>query len=216
MNTEPTPHRSSEPDTDNSPNTAKASAHPLLRWVLNLVDVLLIISVLMVPISWLLTQVLFHIGPIEISITWGLRPLIAPIVIGIVRTILKRRLVRLGDNKKNWLWDRGFLRKLTLSIITSWIAVVAVEQVLEKLGFEANVSPIVIKGENDEVCGKYGILGDPVFTWKFSPGGEFKGWKINAVGFRDREVAETKAPGAIRVICYGDSCTADGGPPYSG
>jgi len=217
MSTKPTTH----PPSDQGRATAATGSrewrpHPLLRGALNLADTLLLVSLFVIPISWLLTRISFHIGPIPVSISWGAKPLVALTASAIIRALLKRRAVRLGDERKSWFWDRRIWRQLTLAIVSTWIALVAVEQILEKLGFEANVSPIVIKGENDEIYGKYGILGDPVFTWKFSPGGEFKGWKINALGFRDREITQTKPPGTVRVICYGDSCTADGGPPYSG
>ena len=204
------------PDAADSSGAEAKRVHPLLRTTLNLVDTLLILSILIAPASWLLTQIAFSIGPIPVSISWGPKPLLAPIILAIARVLLKRKAVKLGDTRKTWFWDMRIWRQVTLAVAATWIALVAVEQILEKMGFEANVSPIVIKGENNEIYGRYGILGDPVFTWKFSPGGEFKGWKINTLGFRDREVTETKAPGTIRVICYGDSCTADGGPPYSG
>jgi len=35
------------------------------------------------------------------------------------------------------------------------------------------------------------------------------------MGFLGREVESNKAPGTVRVICMGDSCTATGNPPYS-
>ncbi len=196
--------------------TASRLVRGLLRTALNVMDPLLAVALLAAPAAWLFTRIAFRIGPVDVSVTWGLRPLVVPIALAALRWGFRAGARRLGVSDATWLWDRILCKRLALSIVSAFVALLVVEQILEAVGFEANVSPIVIKGENNEVFGKYGMLADPVFTWKFSPGGEFKGWKINALGFRDREVTVAKAPGTVRVICYGDSCTADGGPPYSG
>jgi lysophospholipase L1-like esterase len=39
---------------------------------------------------------------------------------------------------------------------------------------------------------------------------------INSLGFREREVDPKKPEGAARIICMGDSCTAQGKPGYAG
>jgi lysophospholipase L1-like esterase len=216
MVTESSEQQSTQPASANPPSAPPCAAALVLQGGINLTDSLLLAALLAAPWAWLLGRLAFDLGPLPISISWGLKPILAPVALAALRALLKHAAARCGLQRRSWLWDRLIWRKLALAWVTIWVGLLAVEQILEKLGFEANVSPIVIKGENDEVFGKYGILGDPVFTWKFSPGGEFKGWKINALGFRDREVTEAKAPGTVRVICFGDSCSADGGPPYSG
>jgi lysophospholipase L1-like esterase len=40
--------------------------------------------------------------------------------------------------------------------------------------------------------------------------------RINSMGYREREIDPVKAPGMKRVICFGDSITAQGRPNYSG
>jgi lysophospholipase L1-like esterase len=57
-------------------------------------------------------------------------------------------------------------------------------------------------------------VADADLLWRFKPGSSIHGQAVNAIGFPEREVAPEKRPGAIRVICLGDSCTADAVPPY--
>jgi len=107
------------------------------------------------------------------------------------------------------------VKKLVLAMTTPFLFLLVLEQVLEVIGFETHFPGIVFKGEKKEVTGMHGMIRDDALLWKFSPGGVSRETRINSLGFRDREVAWEKPPGMVRVICMGDSITADGPPSYA-
>src|ERR1035437_683081 len=92
------------------------------------------------------------------------------------------------------------------------------ETVLTRIGFKTDLPPIIFLEKNKAgktVVNTSGDIPDPVLIWKFNPGVMFANRRINRMGFREREVDAGKKPGAIRVICLGDSITAQGHPGYS-
>lgn len=93
----------------------------------------------------------------------------------------------------------------------------AAEAGLRALRFSAPVQPITIVGRDGRAHpdDDRGMIPDPELQVRFNPGAEWRGRRVNQIGFLGREVDPKKAPGAIRVICMGDSCTASGIPPYS-
>lgn len=91
------------------------------------------------------------------------------------------------------------------------------EGALTLIGFKTYVPPILFDGgETNEDEGSSGAIADPDLLWAFRPGVNFHGVPINSMGFREREVDPQKKPGTMRVICMGDSCTAQGMPGYAG
>jgi len=78
---------------------------------------------------------------------------------------------------------------------------------------------MVIKGKGEFDVGdgssRY-MIPDRELKWELNPWGVLNGRAVNRMGFFDREVGPVKRPGAMRVICMGDSCTGQGIPPYSG
>ncbi len=184
------------------------------RLLLGGLDLCLLVSLIVLPLAWLLNPFALHLGPLRLTVHWGWKVLAAPVLLGAVRGFLSSRFSR--SHSCAGLWEAPLFKKLCLSIVSVFVVFFAFEQILKVAGFEAHLPPIVIKGEQNQEIGRDGIVADKELRWVFSPGGEFKGWKINSLGFREREVDPVKKPGAIRVICMGCSCTADGGPPYSG
>jgi lysophospholipase L1-like esterase len=60
------------------------------------------------------------------------------------------------------------------------------------------------------------VIADPELLWRFNPGVQCGfGVRINEHGYRTRPFTLTKEPGTMRVMVMGDSCTAQGEPPYS-
>jgi len=84
--------------------------------------------------------------------------------------------------------------------------------------FDAALPPIIFEGSNinegNLAIGK-NTVPDAELIYRFPPGINFEGRRINSLGFRDREVDPRKQPGTIRVVCMGDSVTAQGRPGYS-
>lgn len=177
-----------------------------------LLDAAFLLTVIFVPFMWLASS----ISPGDLfTISWKKIFVLIPFAAFAIRAWLISRLKRDGGELRT-TWDSDLTKKLVLALSVVFFSLVICEQILKALDFEAKTPPIIIKGKDNQAIGQYGILRDPVLAWKFSPNGEFKGWKINRYGFKDREVLKQKPPNTIRVISFGDSCTADGGPPYSG
>lgn len=90
------------------------------------------------------------------------------------------------------------------------------ELALRALRFSAPVQSIVITGrdgrhEDDSRA----LIPDRELQYRLNPGAMWRDRKVNSLGFLGREVESNKAPGSVRVICMGDSCTAQGNPPYA-
>lgn len=185
----------------------------LFRQLLShLLDGVFLSSVLFVPFMWFLS--IWYLTD-SITLTWKKVYILLPFFVFGLRTWLISSFRKKGI-KIYSVWDEDLTKKMVLALSVIFFALVACEQMLKVLDFEAKTPPIIIKGEDNQAVGQYGMIRDPVLVWKFSPNGEFKAWKINRFGFKDRPILKEKPPGTVRVINFGDSCTADGGPPYSG
>lgn len=114
---------------------------------------------------------------------------------------------------RTWRW-------LTKRVALAGLAVVGVlvgaELALRLARFSAPVQPITIAGrKGPSKRDTRGIIPDAELQFRFNPGAEWRGRRVNQLGFLGREVASNKPPGSVRVICMGDSCTAQGNPPYA-
>jgi lysophospholipase L1-like esterase len=185
------------------------------RLLLYLADAVFLLSLVAVPVLWLLSPVRHLFNRISGLPAWHFTMFLLPWAILVIRLLLSGWL-RKRDNSLTGLWETALFKKVAMALAMTFLFLFTVEQVLEAVGFEATFPAIIFTDENQEVYGKYGFVKDRQLMWKFSPGGEFKGWRINSLGFREREVDRVKKPGVLRVICMGDSCSADGGPPYAG
>ncbi len=90
------------------------------------------------------------------------------------------------------------------------------EGALALAGFDREIPPVTIEGESGPDESPVHFARDAELGWVFQREGEFRGRPVNRLGFLDREVDVRKEPGIRRVICMGDSCAAQGSPPYSG
>ena len=185
------------------------------RVTLWLLDLLFLLSLVGVPAVWLLDPLRLHAGPLSLAIHWRKALVLIPPALLLLRWTVRALALQRSEDVAGPL-ESAAVRKPVLALVAIIATLMGIEQVLQLADFEAAVAPMVVRGGHDEVHGQYGMVWDKELMWKFSPGGEFKGWKINSLGFREREISAAKAPGAARVICMGDSCSADGGPPYAG
>lgn len=111
---------------------------------------------------------------------------------------------------------RTLLQKITLALFLPFLLLLGVETVLDMSGFARDFPPIVFETNEEEVALDPGrVLADPIVLFKFKPGSTYNAERINSLGYRDREVDPIKAPNTLRVICFGDSITAQGRPGYS-
>lgn len=190
-------------------------SRPIQGCLLYCADVAFLLALVVVPALWLLSPVRHQFDRISGLPAWHFTMILGPVAILAARLAFAARLRTKGYSAA-CLWETALFKKTAMAVAAAFLFLFTVEQILELVGFEATFPAIIFADENREVYGKYGFVKDRQLMWKFSPGGEFKGWRINSLGFREREVDHVKRPGATRVICMGDSCSADGGPPYAG
>ncbi|MBU1909259.1 MAG: SGNH/GDSL hydrolase family protein, partial [Verrucomicrobia bacterium] len=110
-----------------------------------------------------------------------------------------------------------WLQRLLLAGLAAGMVLAGGEIALRGVRFSAPVQPITIVGRDGKAKpdDDRGMIPDSELQFRFNPGAEWRGRRINALGFLGREAESNKAPGAVRVICMGDSCTAQGNPPYA-
>lgn len=112
--------------------------------------------------------------------------------------------------------DRPGAQRLCLVAATLCVGLGGIEKLLDKLCFSAELAPVVFELANEAgVTERRKGFDDPDLIWSFRKGEKYHGRMINALGYREREIETVKAPGVRRVICMGDSVTAQGEPGYS-
>ena len=114
----------------------------------------------------------------------------------------------------------GVLAKVLFALAMTVGFFAGLEGLLALLGVEkAPAVPIVIRGEESQDTkfkeGDDKVIVDPELLWRFAPHAMWGGVRINEHGYRTRAFALDKVPGTRRVVALGDSCTAQGEPPYS-
>ncbi len=109
------------------------------------------------------------------------------------------------------------LQQALLAWFVPFLFLFAVENALILAKKSYSVAPILF--ESPEITAdKSGerVLTHPVLLFTFNPGTVYNAETINRMGYREREIDPVKKPGVKRVICLGDSITAQGRPNYSG
>ena len=178
-------------------------------------DAALLVIFLCIPVVWIQGHIDFACGEGRVGVHWGLRPLLGLLTILAFRILLGSICSRrCGDG--SGLWKRTPFPQLIMSLFSIYAFFGAFEVILALKGYTANLPPVVFQGK-DNAGGMIieDTLPDPELLWKFKPGGFFHGRRINSLGFREREVNPAKASETRRVICMGDSVTAQGKPGYS-
>lgn len=180
-----------------------------------LLDTLLVAALIALPLAWMFDPLRLAWGSLDVSVGWGWKPVVLPLALLVLRAVLAER----------GLLARGFLsraaaKKALAAWLMPWFFFMAIEGVLALMRVQPqSTAPIVIRGEEDiDTKAKEGdtkVILDPELLWRFAPGAGWDGIRINSLGFRDREFPAVKPAGTRRVIVMGDSCTAQGQPPYS-
>jgi len=196
----------------------KRVMNALINTVLVLLDVVFLVGLLAVQLTWLGAPFRCHIGPSTLTISWDPRLLIALIIPLIARALIRNRAAITGLPATG-LWKNTIFKRAILTLLSICLFIGLLETTLALIGFKANLPPIIFIGRNQEgktvVDNSTDSIPDPTLLWKFNPGAIFANRRINRLGFREREVDPEKKPGTIRVICIGDSLTAQGRPGYS-
>ncbi len=185
-----------------------------MKRLAGLLDYALLLALVALPMAWLFDPFRIESGPISLSIRWGWKPILVPLLLFAARAWNRSRGIPGG------FLSRPLMKKCAASWLATWGFFIALEGALALAGVEPEAaSPIVIRGqENIDSLPRPGdekVIEDPELLWRFAPGIDWDGITINSLGFRDQEFAAGKLPGTRRVIAMGDSCTAQGKPPYS-
>lgn len=185
-----------------------------MLWV---IDILFAVALMLAPVVWIMDPL--RIAPLPFTIHWGWKPLLAPVVLLLFGAAARRWSRRKGTGARG-LWERGLFRKAVLAAGATFLFFLGLETALRAVGFEARLPPIAIRtGPRQEETRTRAVVSDRELLWRFNPGATIEGYEINNInnlGFADRDVDPQKQPGTRRVICMGDSVSAQGLPPYSG
>ncbi len=183
--------------------------------LLSVWDVLLLAMLLLLPAIWLGAPLTWQAGSAHLRLPWHIWYFAAPAVL-----LVARYAVRAWATGRHIacaaLWEKNWFRKIAFSVLVTFLLFDLMEVALTRIGFEVKFPEVVFEGK--DVAGKIHISDvkdDPQLLWRFEPGSRFNGRRINRLGFREREVDPEKQPGTRRVICMGDSVTAQGRPCYS-
>lgn len=178
-----------------------------------ILDGLLIIALLIMPLSWFFDPFRIQAGPLSLSVSWGARPLLAPVILLVIRMIRKH----FASNGRG-LADLLIFKQGCMALLVPFFMIAILNQIAAWSGIEAAPdSPIVITGQEhiDTVVEDNRVVRDPELLFAFNPNITWDGFPINEHGFRTRDFEPTKPANTIRVMALGDSCTAQGRPPYS-
>ena len=187
-----------------------------LKLGLRLTDILLTISVVILPACWLFERLLVKLGPAKLTISWGHKPIVMLLTLIAIRIALSVWMKKRGASARG-LVGHPAVGPLLVGITLLFIIFYSWEKKLERAGFEHATPALVIAGEDDKLeLRSPWEYADPELLWAWRPGAEFNGRMVNSIGFLDREVDPEKTAGTQRVICMGCSCTGQGIPPYSG
>jgi lysophospholipase L1-like esterase len=176
--------------------------------LLAVLDIAIFVAVLAIPLAWFFDPLQGSWG----RVSWGAKPVLIPFGLLIVRQLIRRATGRRG------LAEAGLYRKLCFAILSTFVSLWLVEAVLTKGGVkQSTAAPIVITGEEaiDTKQRSDNVISDPELLWRFAPDRDWDGYRVNRHGYRTRDFELVKPAGQRRVIALGDSCTAQGRPPYS-
>lgn len=182
--------------------------------LLCLLDIALAVALVVMVLAWFYNPL--TIGN-RFSAHWK-HALVFVLVLWAGRTGL-RRFLRRKNPAARGLAETAIFRTACLAVLPTFCLFVALELALKLYGLEpaANPAPIIVVGQDTEqaIPESDGVVRDPELLFAFKPGVEWDKFPINSHGFRTHEFAVPKPEGVVRVVSLGDSCTAQGHPPYS-
>jgi len=184
--------------------------------LLSALDIAWILGAVFLFLVWLCDPVEFRWGPAHFTSHWGLKPVLIVMLLPLIRAGLRRFASRHLHVQSRGLWAFGWFRRALFSLAAVIVFFAAIEAILVAVDFKYEMPAIVFTGKDDFDGIKISeTIPDTELLYRFKPGDVFAGRRINAMGFREREVNPVKKEGSIRVICMGDSVTAQGLPGYS-
>jgi len=182
------------------------------KW-LRLIDLAIVLTLFIALLAWFFDPIRFLVEPIRVRVSWGFKPVLVPVLLVALRVWFARtNLEVLSAHSRTRI-----MPKIALALCMTLIPLVVMEGALTLLGVPAGEPVFVMHGQGGkELRADGSMVSDADLLWRFEPGKVFNGRTVNSMGFLDRDVSVDKPPGTKRVICMGDSCSAQGTPPYSG
>lgn len=176
-------------------------------------DSLILVTLILTLAGWLFDPFRFTLWRAPISISAGIRPFVVLMILVAGRVWISRRRDPDRDVKKG----AGLIAKLSLSLFMVTLALVGIEAVLGWRGVPHGEPVFVVQGRDGQSVNASGsMVSDSHLLWRFEPGTEFNGRKVNVLGYLGRQdIAAVKADRVTRIVCMGDSCTAQGLPNYA-
>ncbi|HDQ40456.1 MAG TPA: hypothetical protein ENN39_05430 [Desulfonatronum sp.] len=184
--------------------------------LLYLIDSAFILSLVFIAVFWVLETITLHVFSFEIILTFRLRYFAIPLLLLTARAILRKDSGFTGLSRCSPL-EFPVIRGAVLIMASIILFVGLLEKALAYTRYDVEMPPIIFeltdaKGLTEQNQG----YADPELIFAFRKGEIYHGVKINSLGYREREVEPQKQPGTMRVICMGDSVTAQGDPGYCG
>jgi len=193
-----------------------ASSPAAARRVILAADVLFLLSLVFVAVWRTLVRDTWVWGAFTVHVRWYSNMIWVPVVFLLLHAVASYAAEGLDPAAQRGLFRYRFVPRGVLVYLACMIPLMVADHVLKRTDLDIKVAPIVLDkgGHGVEHHGRE-MLKDPELLWKFEPGSTVYGGKVNSLGFREREVDPRKRPGVRRVICLGDSVTAQGRPGYS-
>jgi len=178
------------------------------RWRTGL-DVALVVTLIIALLAWFFDPWQITREEFRLRVSWGIKPWLALAALIVARSWVTRNTEPAPA--------RLLLPRIALSIGITLIAFITLETVLRWFGVPKGEAVFVVHGQSGPAIRADGsMVSDADLLWRFQPGTVFNGRTVNQLGYLDREVSPVKSNGVVRVVCLGDSCSAQGIPPYSG
>lgn len=183
--------------------------------VLAALDIGFLVSLAIMGLAWMLDPLRVEIGPLHLKAAWGVKPVLITALIVALRAGLRACMLR-SAAEAHGLWGWRPFQRTAAALLSLGLFFALFESILALSRFTHDLPVVVFQGKNAEGgWDKPDTVPDPELLFVYQPGSIFQGRRINSLGFREREVNPDKPPGTVRVICMGDSCTAQGAPGYA-
>ena len=188
----------------------------VVRGVILTADTLFLLSLLPLGMLWWMVDETWHAGSRTIHLHWHDRMLWWPAGFLLIHGAVAYGAREIGRASLLGLFRHKAVSRFILLYMACAVPLVAADRILRWTHVDIRIAPMVLQGrqQGTEHYHKT-LLRDPELLWKFEPGSQVHGRTINRLGFREREVDARKGEGVRRVICLGDSVTAQGQPGYA-
>lgn len=180
-------------------------------------DILFLLSLLFLGFCWWEVKTTLTLLGHAFTLKWRDILFLLPVTFMLIHGLVASVSESLDRNGRLGLFRSKWVGRLVLLYISIMAPVMIADALLKRTKIDIHVAPIVLDARQEKEY--YGrtkeMLRDPDLVWTFIPNSTVYGRHVNSLGYREREVNPVKAPGTRRVICLGDSVTAQGQPGYS-